>query len=196
MADEQDVILALKQRDPDALAAVFEQYSNRIYRLGLSLLQDEQQADGVVQETFLALIKTIDRFEERASLGTWLYRVAHNEIMSRLRKQRPQLELDDLDEDHAMPSALIDWQTLPESLLSGSEMRAQLDAAIAQLSPSLRAVFTLRDIEELSTRETAAALAISEAAVKVRLHRARLALREKLAATFDKALSECGHNSM
>lgn len=189
MADEKQLISDLRRRDPGALAHVFDAYADRIYRLAVSMLHDEQQADGVVQETFLALINHIDRFEARASLGTWLFRVAHNEVMSRLRVRNPQLEIDALDDGERMPSALIDWQTLPEATLSSTEAMDQMEAAIARLSPGLRAVFTLRDIEELSTRETADILGISETAVKVRLHRARLTLREGLAAYFEERVA-------
>ena len=189
MDDERALVNSLKRRDPDALAAVFERYSDKIYRLAVRLLQDEQQADGVVQETFLALIGAVDRFEQRAQISTWLYRVAYNECMSRLRKQRPHVELDHVEDWQLMPTALIDWQMLPENVLSSGEALAVMDDAIAQLNPKLRAVFTLRDIEELSTQETADVLDISASAVKVRLHRARLFLREKLAAYFEHSVA-------
>lgn len=181
--DEHALIAALKQRDPAALAAVFETYADRIYRLGVSLLHDEQQADGVVQNTFLALIEHIDRFEGRSGLGTWLYRVGYNECMMRLRRVRPDVELDSLEEPDTVPMNFTGW-AVPEDMVCSGEAAAELEAAIASLSPTLRAVFILRDVDELSTSETAAVLGISEAAVKVRLHRARLALREKLATYF------------
>lgn len=182
---DQDLLAALRRRDPEALAALFERYADRIYRLAVGLLRDEQQADGVVQDTFMALIVGIDRFEGRSQISTWLYRVAYNECLMRLRRARSQVELyDDGDED-VMPAALVDWRELPEEIVSGNEARAHLERAVAALKPELGAVFLLRDVEELSTRETAQALGISEALVKVRLHRARLALREQLAAYFE-----------
>jgi RNA polymerase sigma-70 factor, ECF subfamily len=183
---EQALINALKAGDTDALATVFERHSNQIYRLAVSLLHDEQQADGVVQNTFLALIKHIHTFEARSKLGTWLYRVAYNDCMMRLRQNKPQLDIDDLLDADIMPACILDWNTLPEATISSHEAIEQMDRAIQDLSPPLRAVFTLRDIEELSTRETADILDISESAVKVRLHRARLALREALASYFEE----------
>ena len=184
---QQALIAALRANDPAALAQLFELYADKLYRLAVSLLHDEQQADGVVQNTFMALITHIDTFEGRAALGTWLYRVAYNESMMRLRRTRPQVELDEMDdESELMPTCLIDWQAVPEAIADSHEAQHEMTRAIGTLKPELRAVFTLRDIEELSTRETAEILGISEALVKVRLHRARLALRERLATYFEE----------
>jgi RNA polymerase sigma-70 factor (ECF subfamily) len=180
---EETLVSALKQRDPEALATLFECYADKIYRLAVGLVHDEQQADGIVQDTFLALIKHIDRFEGRSLISTWLYRVAYNESLMCLRRQHPDINIDELD-DGVMPDCMIDWHTIPEKVMSSTEAAREMECAIASLSPSLRAVFTLRDIEECSTYETAEILGISEAAVKVRLHRARLALRERLSVYF------------
>ncbi|MBZ0309695.1 MAG: sigma-70 family RNA polymerase sigma factor [Anaerolineae bacterium] len=185
MADESSLVIRLKQRDREALAEVFELYSDSIYQLALSLLHDEQVADEVVQNTFMALIEHIDTFEGRSSIGTWLYRVAYNEGMGRLRRVRPQVELDDSDdEQNIVPGKMIDWQTLPDALLSSLELQHEIQRAVQTLKPVLRAVFVLRDVEELSTDETAHVLGITPGAVKVRLHRARLALREQLSGYF------------
>ena len=184
--EEQALIEALRGHDKEALSTVFEHYSDRIYRLALSLLHDEQRADEVVQETFIRLIEHIDRFEGRSSLGTWLYRVAYNNAVGRLRRDKPQLALDEFDaQDRPMPENLVDWNTVPEALLIGSESMEQVAQAIQTLKPTQRAVFLLRDIEELSTQETAEVLGLTPGAVKVRLHRARLALREQLADYFE-----------
>lgn len=182
--DEQVLITALKQRDPAALSALFEQYADKLYRLAAGMLRDEVQADGVVQNTFLALIEKVDTFEGRANIGTWLYRVAYNECLMRLRR-KPDADLADDDPD-IMPGHFTDWTTMPDALIGSAEAAAEMERAITSLKPELRAVFTLRDVEELSTAETARALGITEALVKVRLHRARLALREQLAAYFDE----------
>mgnify|MGYP001164238578 CR=1 FL=1 len=191
VTDEQALITALKQRDPTALAAVFETYADRIYRLGMNLLHDEQHADCVVQDTFLALIEHIDQFEGRSSLGTWLYRVGYNHCLNQLRKVKPSLELDSLDEPDMMPVNFNPWPA-PEEMIFTNEITSELERAIATLSPALRAVFVMRDIEELSTSETAGVLGISESAVKVRLHRARLLLREWLAPYFGEQFEQTG----
>ncbi|MEO0563090.1 MAG: sigma-70 family RNA polymerase sigma factor [Chloroflexota bacterium] len=186
MTDETMLIASLKRGDPTAFASAFERYANRLYRLAVGLLADEQQADAVVQETFLALIKHIDSFEGRASLGTWLYRVAYNKAMATLRKRAPLQDINDDDED-IMPNCFVDWDNVPERVLDTQEARAMIDNAVQTLSPALSAVFILRDVEELSIKETAESLGISTATVKVRLHRARLTLRERLTIYFQDA---------
>lgn len=189
---EQEWVAALRRRDAAAFAALFERYSDPLYRLSVSLLHDELCADDVVQVTFTALIEHIDRFDGRASLRTWLYRVAYNACMQRLRVPDRETDVDDWDDGSTLPMALIDWRDLPENVVSGQEAHAQVAQAIAALTPTLRAVFTLRDIEGLSTRETAEALGLSEAAVKVNLHRARLFLRERLAGYFEECSGQPG----
>jgi RNA polymerase sigma-70 factor (ECF subfamily) len=183
--NQQDLIESLKQREPEALTWVFNTYSDKIYKLAAGMLRDDQQADGVVQDTFIKLIEKIDTFEGRARINTWLYRVAYNECLGRLRRIRPDVTLDALLDNDFMPANMVDWQTIPDAVLYSQEAQSQVQNAIGELSPVLQAVFTLRDVEGLSTAETAAVLDISESAVKVRLHRARLVLREKLANYFE-----------
>ncbi len=186
MQDEREMIAALKQRNPDVLSQIFEQHADRVYRLAVSLLHDEQQADGVVQNVFLALIRHIDSFEGRASVGTWLYRVAYNDCLRRLRAQHRLADITDEETDDMMPSCFVDWQNIPEDAFQSAEASAEMSRAIDSLKPQMRAVFLLRDVEQLSTAETAQILGISVEAAKVRLHRARLALREQLATYFDE----------
>ena len=172
----------LRNREPDAFAYLFEHYSDKIYRLAISMLKQEAAAEGVVQDTFLRLIERLDQFEERSQLGTWLYRIAYNLTVDRLRKRKPELELGDEPEDGRLtaPVNLVDWQQWPENLLADAEVTAALDEAIAALPEKFRIVFVLREIEGLSTEETAEITSLSLSATKVRLHRARLFLREQL----------------
>ncbi|MCA9905153.1 MAG: sigma-70 family RNA polymerase sigma factor [Anaerolineae bacterium] len=186
MQDEREMIAKLKQRNPEVLAHIFEQQADQLYRLAVSLLHDEQQADGVVQNTFLALINHVDSFEGRANIGTWLYRVAYNDCMRRLRETQRVADMKDEDIDDIMPACFVDWQNVPDEVFQSAEASAEMSRAIAALKPDMRAVFLLRDVEQISTLETAQILDISVEAVKVRLHRARLALRERLAAYFDE----------
>lgn len=178
---ETDLIQRLKQRDATALTALFEQYADRLYRLGLRLLHDPILADDVVQNTFLTLIEHIDSFEGRSNIRTWLYRVAYHDALGKMRQPAWAMLPDDSD-DIPMPTILVDWDCIPENVLSQAETHAQMAHAIELLPPLQRAVFTLRDIDELSTQETAEALGLSISSVKVTLHRARLALRERLSA--------------
>lgn len=180
--DEALLLKALRKRDSDAFAHLFDLYSDKIYRLSVSLLKDEVAAEGVVQDTFLRLIERLDQFEGRANLGTWLYRIAYNLSIDRLRKRKPDIVLEDEPEDGRYPAPihLIDWKQWPEQLLTDAEVTAELDKAIAALPEKFRVIFVLREIEGLSTKETAKITGLSMSATKVRLHRARLFLREHL----------------
>lgn len=188
MTSEERLLAALRRRDPRAFAALFDAYSDKLYRVALGLLADEQEADGVVQDTFLRLFERLDQFEGRARLSTWMYRVATNLAIDRLRRRRPTVPVSLTDDDDAslrpMPVSLADWRAGPEQQLTDDEVRAELDRAIAALPEAYRLVFMLREIEALSTEETAQVLALSAGNVKVRLHRARLFLRERLAERF------------
>lgn len=198
MEDHNVLIRALRAGDPQALESLFETYADRLYRLALGLLGDPFEAEDIVQEAFLKVITRIEGFQERSNLGTWLYRVAYNASIDRLRLRResPLPEDDpDLDDSLPMPEVLSEWHTpwhTPESHLIGGESLEYLDAAIQTLPESLRSVFVLRDIDELSTRETAEVLGITENTVKVRLHRARLALRERLSVYFAERTADKG----
>lgn len=176
------LLQALRERDSEAFAYVFERYSDKIYRLSVSLLKDEIAAEGVVQDAFLRLIERLDQFEGRSGLGTWLYRIAYNLSIDKLRKKKPDLILEDEPGDGRFPTPLnlIDWQQWPEKLLTDAEVTAELDKAIAALPEKFRVVFVLREIEGVSTKEAATITGLSLSATKVRLHRARLFLREYL----------------
>ena len=187
MNDERQLLEALRRREESAFAELFNAQSDKLFRLAVGLLKDEDEAEGVVQEAFIRLFERLDQFEGRSKLSTWLYRVTYNLSMDRLRQRKPTTRLDEiLDEETApfMPAILVDWSAAPEMRLDGEEVRRTLDKAIAELPEKLRAVFILRDVEGLSTRETAQVLNLSESAAKVRLHRARLWLRERLSGYF------------
>lgn len=172
-------------------------HSERIYRLALRMLGDPHQAEDVLQDTFLKAFGGLKDFEGRSSLGTWLHRIATNEALMRLRKREPdQVSMDagfEGSDGEAMPHQLTDWCCLPEEEFMSAEAQLELDEAIARLSPALRVVFVLRDLQSFSTRETAEILAISEGAVKTRLLRARLQLREHLSEYFSERAKEVGH---
>ena len=190
---------ALRAGDPAAVSALFETYADRIYRLALGVLRDPTAAEDVVQETFLSAITHLDRFEGRSSLGTWLYRVAYNASIDRLRRRTdeplpPDEPGDDAETGAALPlpKAIIAWAGTPERWQADREVSAEIERAIAALPRSLRVVFLLRDVEGLSTEETAEALGLSEGATKVRLHRARLVMRERLSVYFRERLPQEG----
>ncbi len=183
---------ALRAGDRAEYARLVEANSGAIYRLALKMLNNPQDAEDVLQETFLKAFRSLSSFDGRSKPSTWLYRIATNEALMLLRKRRaPEVSIDepvDTDEGEQEPLQIVDWCCLPEDELMSAEARAHLDRAIDTLPHSLRVVFLLRDIEGLSTRETAEILDLSETAVKTRLSRARLHLREELSAYFGEIL--------
>jgi RNA polymerase sigma-70 factor (ECF subfamily) len=188
MTFELGLMERIRAGDKSACAECIEIHSPGIYRLALRLMRSEADAEEVVQETFLSAFKGIDRFNGRSGLRTWLFRIAYNAAMMRLRRGKPEEvsveEAADPEEGAPVPQALLAWRDLPEEELDKAEVREVLEGAIRELPEKLRTVFVMRELEELSTGETAAALEISEDVVKTRLHRARLGLREKLAGYF------------
>jgi RNA polymerase sigma-70 factor, ECF subfamily len=185
-------IEALRSGDRDEFARLVDAYSGPVYRLGLRMLGREQDAEDVLQNTFIKILQHIKGFEERSSLSTWIYRIAANEALMMLRKMRPEVNLDDQganDDENFMPVQFVDWGALPEETLESREAKDYLETAIKDLPEPLRVVFILRDIEGLSIKETSEALNLTETNVKTRLLRARLNLREKLSVYF------AGHSS-
>ncbi|NCP87278.1 MAG: RNA polymerase subunit sigma-24 [Anaerolineae bacterium CG_4_9_14_3_um_filter_57_17] len=186
-------IAALKAGDRAEFARLAASFSTPIYRLALKMTGDPSDAEDVLQNTFLKALQHIHGFEERSSLSTWMYRIAANEALMTLRRRKSQIPVDenpdDSDEELA-PMQFTDWCCLPESEFVSAEAKKQLDQAIQHLPDSLRVVFLLRDIEGLSIKETVEALNLSETAVKTRLLRARLRLREKLSSYFGERVRE------
>jgi len=189
---------ALRAGDKAEFARLVEAYSTPVYRLALKMLANPQEAEDVLQITFLKVFQHIKGFEGRSSLSTWLYRIAANEALMLLRRRRPELSLDEErsgpeEDDVPYPRQFADWSQLPERELLSGEVKKKLDIAIQNLPEKLRAVFLLRDVEGLSIKETSEALNLTETAVKTRLLRARLHLREQLSAYFAERLSEEEH---
>ncbi|MGD8751500.1 MAG: sigma-70 family RNA polymerase sigma factor [Anaerolineales bacterium] len=174
---------ALRSGDQAEFARFVEAYSGYIFRLGLKMLRNEQDAEDVLQETFIKAYRYLPEFEGRSKLSTWLYRIATNEALMLIRRRRDLLSVDAPYQDTQElqePLQIVDWCCLPEGELMSDEARDYLDKAVGELSDALRVVFILRDIDGLSTRDTAEVLDLSESAVKTRLSRARLQLRELL----------------
>lgn len=183
MTNETIGLDALRAREPNAFGQLVERYSQRIYNLGLKMLGDPAQAEDVLQETFISAYQAIEGFEGRSHVSTWLYRIAYNVVLMMLRREKQAPTLDSLEDDVDVESTLQLATSVdsPERRLMQAELIRVMDEALAELNETLRVVFVLRDIDGLSTAETAEVLDLSETAVKSRLHRARLALRERLA---------------
>lgn len=184
LSNEDFSLEALQAGDRAEFARVVDAYYTIIYRLALKILGNSQDAEDVLQETFIKAYRHISGFNGHSKLSTWLYRIATNEALMLIRRQKPGFvsidePMEDLDADQE-PLQIEDWCCLPEKELLSSEARIYLDKAIDKLPASLRVVFVLRDIQGLSTLESAEVLDLSETAVKTRLSRARLRLREDL----------------
>jgi RNA polymerase sigma-70 factor, ECF subfamily len=185
---EAALVTAAKAGQYDAFESLVNRYEHKIYRLGLNITGNPEDAEDVLQETFLKAFENLPRFREDSRFYTWIVRIAVNQALMKLRKRRTDrsVSLDDpIEEDgEVIPRDFADWKPNPEQLLGRTETRETLEKAIQDLPPSFRTVFMLRDVEGLSTEETAEMLGLSISAVKARLFRARLRLREELSKVF------------
>jgi RNA polymerase sigma-70 factor (ECF subfamily) len=181
--DEPILVGAAKAGDISAFETLVGRYERKIFRLAQNITQNKEDAEDVMQEAFLKAYEHLDEFQGNSRFYTWLVRIAVNQALMKLRKRRPnQVSLDEEVDtgEELIPREVEDWGPSPEERYKQSELSGILSSTIAELDPSFRIVFQLRDIEEMSTEETAEALGLSIPAVKSRLLRARLKLRQKL----------------
>lgn len=188
--DESALVARAKAGDADAFSELVSHYEGRVFRMAKQITQNDDDAADVLQETFLKAYTHLDDFHGNSKFYTWLVRIAVNEALMKLRKRRsdrtvPLDEPIDTGEDEMVREIAV-WDENPEESYSREELAHILDQAIQSLKPAYRTVFILRDIEELSIEETAEALNLSISAVKSRLLRARLQLREKLTRLFKR----------
>jgi RNA polymerase sigma-70 factor, ECF subfamily len=188
--DESALVAQAKAGDQNAFGELVNRYERKIYRLAKNITRNDEDAEDVLQDAFLKAYSHLDNFKGDSKFYTWIVRIAVNEALMRLRKRKtdrsvPLDEPMDLGEETVNREIAV-WEDNPEQRYSKEEWRHILDEAVESLKPDFRTVFVLRDIEELSTEETAEALGISVPAVKSRLLRARLALREKLTRQFKR----------
>ena len=186
--DETPLVARAKSGDMDAFSELVTHYERRVFRIAKQITQNDDDAEDVLQETFLKAYTHLDNFQGNSKFYTWLVRIGVNEALMKLRKRRsdrtvPLDEPIDTGEDEMIREIAV-WDENPEQTYSREELGDLLDQAIQSLKPAYRTVFLLRDIEELSIEETAEALKLSISAVKSRLLRARLQLREKLTRQF------------
>ncbi|MFZ2488046.1 MAG: sigma-70 family RNA polymerase sigma factor [Anaerolineae bacterium] len=183
--DESALIEALLAGDKRACAWLVKAHSNQMYGVALRITGDPSDAEEVVQDAFISACNKVIHFEGRSKLSTWLYRITTNAALMRLRRRREDtVSLDEpqaTDEGETLPRELGDWTVDPSRMALSQELLQVMEAAVESLPASLRAAFVLRDLQGLNTQEAAEALDITESALKVRLHRARLLLRERLA---------------
>jgi RNA polymerase sigma-70 factor (ECF subfamily) len=181
---ESKLITQAQKGDKKAVSRLVNKYSPRIYAIAFRLMQNQEDAEDVLQETFIIMLNKLDTFQGKSSLYTWLYRVATNVALGKLRKKKNidnSMTSDNVEFENISSLELADWPDHLEEKFDAVGFRNCLDKAIEQLPDHYRAVFILRDLEGHSTRNTAEILDISEANVKVRLMRARLYLRDQMA---------------
>ncbi len=188
--DEAALVARAKAGDVGAFSELVQRYDRRVFRMAKQITQNDDDAEDVLQETFLKAYTHLDDFQGNSKFYTWLVRIAVNEALMKLRKRRsdrtvPLDEPIDTGEDEVAREIAV-WDQNPEDSYSREELARILDEAIQTLKPAYRTVFVLRDIEELSIEETAETLGLSISAVKSRLLRARLQLRDKLTRQFKK----------
>jgi RNA polymerase sigma-70 factor (ECF subfamily) len=188
--DESALVAQARAGDQNAFAELVNRYERKIYRLAKNITRNDEDAEDVLQDAFLKAYTHLDNFKGDSKFYTWIVRIAVNEALMRLRKRKTDRSVP-LDEpvelgEETVTREIAVWDDNPEQRYSQEEWRRILDEAVDTLKPDFRTVFVLRDIEELSTEETAETLGISVPAVKSRLLRARLALRETLTRQFKR----------
>ena len=188
--DELALVRAAKSGDISAFEQLVKRYDRNVFRLAQHITQNREDAEDVVQEAFLKAYQHLNGFQEQSKFYTWLVRIAVNESLMKLRKRRADktvsLDQEIETEDNSMPRVVTDWSPNPEQVYGQAELNRNLARTIGGLPGGFRTVFVLRDVEGLSTEETAEALQLSVPAVKSRLLRARLQLRERLNRYFKK----------
>jgi len=183
--NENILIEKSKKGDFEAFEELVDRYEKQVYNTGYNMLRNAQDAEEVLQETFLKVFDKLYQFEGKSSFSTWLYRIATNEALMLLRKRKPvtlvSLE-EPLGDDYRQQIRrdLVDWSTSPQDLYLKKEFQEKIDYILLTLPENYRAVFVLRDIQGLSAKEVSEILGITIATVKARLHRARIYAREIL----------------
>jgi len=189
-SDDLDLVHACKDGDVAAFEQLVRRYDRKLHRIAQHVTHNKEDAQDAVQEAFLKAFQNLSQFREDATFSTWLIRITINQSLMKLRKQRVITKVfldEDFQSDRDMlPTQVIDWAPNPEQLYWATELRDILLNTLNGLRPLLRTVFVLRDIEGLSTVQTAQVLNVSHSAVKARLWRARLELRERLNKYFIK----------
>jgi RNA polymerase sigma-70 factor (ECF subfamily) len=184
--DNEDVLVAeARAGNAESFVALINQYDRHIYRLALNITGNQEDAEDVLQDSFLKAYTNLAQFQGNSRFYTWLVRIAVNEALMKLRKRRGAswVSLDEpveTEERSLMPQEIADWADNPEESYAKAELQDILNQTMQKLEPQFRTVFVLRDVENFSTEETAKMLGLSVPAVKSRLLRARLKLRELL----------------
>ncbi len=193
VVSDEELVARARAKDFAAFEQLLDRYEDKIFRLAFRFVRNETDAKEVLQDTFLTIWRKLDTFKGDSQFSSWLYRVAANTALMRLRAQRrhPEVSTEELpigflDSYGQMPPAGENWAKRPDDELQSGELRSHIQSAVDTLPEIYRTVFLLRDVEGMSTEETAEVLQISVPTVKTRLHRARLALRDRITTYFEK----------
>lgn len=181
--DDLALVHACKEGDVNAFEQLVKRYDTRLFRIAQHVTHNREDAEDAVQEAFLKAFRNLAKFQEKSQFSTWLIRITVNESLMKLRKQRHTREVP-IENDFHEELEVVDWAPNPEQLYAATELRNILRSQLQELPPSLKIAFVLRDIEGLSSEETARVLQLSVDAVKARLWRARLKLRHLLTSYF------------
>ena len=178
---DDEVVARVLAGETNMFEIVMRRYNQRLYRVARAILRNDGEAEDVMQDAYVRAYEHLDQFAGRAKFSTWLTRIAVNEALARQRRGNRYQELEPMSESDGDPmDGFASMALTPEEQVSNSEIRGLLEKAVETLPDAYRTVFVLRDIEEMSTTDTANVLEISEENVKVRLHRARALLRKSL----------------
>jgi RNA polymerase sigma-70 factor, ECF subfamily len=177
---EEELISAAKSGDKKALAELVRKYEKTIYNFAFKISRRQDKAENLMQETFLKMIKSLNQFDGKSKLSTWLYRITVNNYLMELRKNKHRFESIEENNELYENKYAADWNYEPDNIAENNELRNVLDKSIEKLPPDYRTIFMLRDVEGLSTEETANIAKLSVPAVKSRLHRARAFLRNEI----------------
>lgn len=194
-ASDESLVDRARAKDEAAFEELVSRYEDKLYRLAMRFVRNETDAQEILQDAFLSAWRNLPTFEGRAQFGSWMYRVTVNAslMLLRSRNRHPEVTVDDVEpsvlndavaESGQTMRSSTDWSQRPDDQLQSEEMRRHIQRSVDALPDGLRTVFLLRDVEELSTEDTAELLELSVPAVKTRLHRARLALREAIGRYF------------
>jgi RNA polymerase sigma-70 factor (ECF subfamily) len=190
LENETELLAAARKGDTEAFTTLANQYNRNIYRLAFNITRNNEDAEDVMQEAFFKAYTKLDKFQGNSRFYTWLVRIAVNEALMKLRKRKSDRTVSMDEPVETDVSEIVrevkDWGDNPEQTYAKTELQEMLSEAIETLEPAYRTVFVLRDVEDLSTEETAESLGLSVPAVKSRLLRARLKLREQLTRQFQR----------
>ena len=185
--EESELVVLAKSGDRKALAQLVKDNEQTVYNFSFKICRDREKAENIMQETFYSMVKSLHQFDGNSKLSTWLYRIVSNHCLMLARKDKNKTFVSiDNDDELYEDKYTADWSLIPNLNVENAELKKILDESINKLSPEYRVVFLLRDVEGLSTEDTAKLTELSVPAVKSRLHRARAFLRHELNLAFSR----------